>query len=94
MEAWNIMVERIDERTKHMMDAIEKLTFQVDKLSDKHDMLAEKLNCLEVNQETIQANSNLGDEKIRGMVNVNSVKTASLTSTVILFMQYVYNHLK
>jgi FtsZ-binding cell division protein ZapB len=92
--AWKVMVERIDERTLHIMDSLDKLTMKVEKINDKNDALAEEINCLKVHQETIQANSNLGDEKIRSMVNVNSIKTASLTSTVILLIQYVYGHLK
>jgi hypothetical protein len=82
-----VMIGKLDERSIRTLEMMERFDVRMMRLE-------EEITSLKVSQETIQSASNLEDEKIRSMVNVNSIKTSGLTTAVILLLQYIFTHLK
>jgi len=82
-----IMLGKLEERSVRTLKAVEHLGTDVTKLR-------EEITALKVDQKNIQHASDLEDEKIRSMVNVNSIKTSGLTTAVILLLQYIFTHFK
>lgn len=93
-----IMLGRIDERTQRVDEMLDKMDTRLAALENSkcpnHSKMEKDITSLKINQGKIAADSQLNDEKIRGMVKVNSVKVASVTSLLLMAINWIINTLK
>lgn len=93
-----ILLGRIDERTQRIDEMLNKMDNRLSVVENKecpnHSKMEKDITSLKINQGKIAADSQLNDEKIRGMVKVNSVKVSGLTSIIIMSIGWILDFLK